>query len=76
MKNENPIDHAHVVLENAPEDSLEAAFAKLGGKKVRGATPTPSAEPDPEAFAEMGGKYVGKAPAPPPNSRLESKATL
>jgi hypothetical protein len=51
----------------APESSLEAAFAKIGGKKVRGATPQSAepVEPDPEAFAEVGGKFVGKAPLPP-----------
>lgn len=35
---------------------------KIGGKKVRGATPRATAEPDPEAFAEAGGKLVAKAP--------------
>jgi hypothetical protein len=49
----------------APEDSLEAGFAKLGGKKVRGATPKSAepVEPDPEKFAAIGGKFVGKTPA-------------
>lgn len=31
----------------APEGSLEAGFVKLGGKKVRGATPKPAVEPAP-----------------------------
>jgi hypothetical protein len=47
----------------APADNLDAAFAKIGGKVVRRATPKPSAEPDPDAFGEVGGKYVGKIPA-------------
>jgi hypothetical protein len=46
-----------------PEDSLEAAFVKLGGKKVRGATPGQDAEPNPDLFKELGGKYVGKTPS-------------
>lgn len=45
-----------------PEDSPEAAFAKLGGKKVRGATPKP-AEPVPDKLAAVAGaKFVGKIP--------------
>jgi hypothetical protein len=49
-----------------PEDNIEAAILALGGIKVRGATPKLAAEPDPNAFAEVGGKFVGKIPAMPP----------
>jgi hypothetical protein len=55
-------DQADKIAPTVPEDSLEAGFAKIGGKKVRGATPKPSAEPDADAFQEVGGKFVGKAP--------------
>lgn len=57
-------DQADKIAPTVPEDSLEAAFAKLGGKKVRGATPksAESVEPDPEKFAAFGGKFVGKTP--------------
>ena len=49
-----------------PEGSLEAGFAKIpGSKKIRGATPKSAAEPEPEKFAEVGGKFVGKAPEAP-----------
>lgn len=53
----------------ATPDSLEAAFAKLGGKVVRAATPKESVEPDPEAFAEAGGKFVGKIPTTMPPAK-------
>jgi hypothetical protein len=54
-----------------PEDSLEAAFAKIGGKKVRGATPKPAepVEPDTEKFASVGGKFVGKIPTAMPPAK-------
>src|SRR5579864_5294053 len=57
------------VAATAPEGSSEAGFAKLGGKKVRPATPKPAApvepvETEPEKFAEVGGKFVGKTPEP------------
>ncbi len=53
----------------SPEGSLEAAFQKFGGKKVCGATPQTSAEPDPKAVAEVGEKYVGKIPAAIPPAK-------
>jgi|HubBroStandDraft_6_1064221.scaffolds.fasta_scaffold511821_2 hypothetical protein len=52
-----------------PEDNLEASFVKLGGKVVRAATPKESVEPDPEAFAEAGGKFVGKIPTTMPPAK-------
>jgi hypothetical protein len=54
-----------------PEDSLEAAFAKLGGKVVRAATPRQDTEPNPDLFQEIGGTFVGKIPAASPPARNE-----
>ena len=66
------------IWHNEPADPVEALIMsdKIKGKKVRGATPT-SAEavaPDPEALAEHGGKFVGKAPEPAVAGAADIKA--
>jgi hypothetical protein len=56
---------AAVKAKTATPDPIESLIMsdKIGGKKVRGATSTAATTlADPEAFAEAGGKFVGKAP--------------
>jgi hypothetical protein len=58
---ENAQHTLDAAVAQAPEGSAEAGFAKIpGSKKVRGATPKSAVEPDPEKFAAIGGKFVGK----------------
>jgi hypothetical protein len=64
-------DQADKIAPTVPEVSLEVAFVKLGGKVVRGATPKSATEPEPEKFASVGGKFVGKISAAVPSSAKE-----
>ncbi len=61
-KPERTADTAVAAEPVAEPENLDASFTKLGGKVVRPASPTAADEPDPDAFAEHGGKFVGRIP--------------
>ena len=72
MKNENPIDHAFVVLETAPlEPQAEPiSFEHIGGKKVGHHVPVKTEKPI--DFSSIGGKCVRPHTAHPMYERAKS----